>query len=46
MLLFELFPAFMAIVALIAGLGLLIADRHARREAADAPASSGTPEPR
>ena len=32
MLFFELFPAFMAVVALIAGAALLIADRNARRD--------------
>jgi hypothetical protein len=31
MLFFEFFPAFMAIVALIAGLALFAADRDARR---------------
>ena len=30
MLFFELFPAFMALVALVAGLGLFVADRQAR----------------
>ena len=32
MLFFELFPAFMAIVALIAGIWLFLADRRARQE--------------
>lgn len=32
MLFFELFPAFMAIIALIAGVCLFVADRDARRE--------------
>jgi hypothetical protein len=32
MLFFELFPAFMMVVAFIAGIGLLIADRQARKE--------------
>ena len=32
MLFFELFPAFMALVALVAGMGLLVADRQARKD--------------
>ena len=30
MLFFELFPAFMAVVSLLAGIGLYVADRQAR----------------
>jgi hypothetical protein len=40
MLFFELFPAFMAVVALIVGAALLIADRNARRDES-APSSEG-----
>ena len=32
MLLFELIPAFVMVCALIAGIGLFVADRQARRE--------------
>jgi hypothetical protein len=32
MLFFELFPAFVAIVALMTGVGLIVADRSARRD--------------
>jgi hypothetical protein len=34
MLLFELFPAFVAIVSVVAGIWLFLADRQARREEA------------
>ena len=32
MLFFELFPAFMLIVVIVAGIGLFVADRQARQE--------------
>jgi hypothetical protein len=35
MLFFELFPAFVMVVAFLAGIGLLIADRQAAHESED-----------
>jgi hypothetical protein len=45
MLFFELFPAFMAIVVVIAGMWLYIADRNARMEADSEDAGERTPPP-